>query len=103
MYDPFAAALAALHSSPMSLAAIYAPPQGASISLRVIRDQGDATAGDGFGRASVETNFFVIRKVDVDRPVTGATLLIGSDLFRLQGAPAIDAEGLSWRCPAVPA
>ncbi len=109
MTDPFATALVALHSAPGSVAATYAIPGGQPVTLRAIWAQGSKDAGGRVDRMVLDTNMFDIMRSDVDAPVRGATIALsdprtGSALtFRVNGAPILDVEGISWACPAEPA
>ena len=103
MADPFAAALAALHSAAGSVAAIYTPGSGGDpLPIRVIREQPSRDYG-GLERIVADTNIIVIRRTDVAAPARGDLVQIGSEALRLNAAPMLDVEGISWSCPAEPA
>lgn len=72
--------------------------------IGVIRDQGSGTVGSFGGRnVVVDPNHFMVQRSDVAAPKRGDTLTIGADVFKINGAPTLDDEGLAWRCPAEPA
>lgn len=100
MPDPFAAALASLHSAAGSVAAVYTPVIGSPVSIRVIRHQPSDVLSVGTGHVTVDGSTFVLRKVDVALPAKGDTLTIGSEVLTVLAAPSLDAEGLSWTVQA---
>lgn len=112
MSDPFATALAALFGAAGSIAATFHPGGSAvGVELRVIRGQPDELAGFGDGQIVMATNLLDIRRSDVAHPVTGDEVqlylddarTVPGDRLVLAGAPRLDVEGLTWRCPAEPA
>jgi len=100
--DPFAAALDALFYAPGSAAAVYIPEHGFPREIRVIRSQPDADAQFGDSQIIQATNLFEIRKSEVDRPAHGARLMIGDDVYSIQGDGRLDVEGLTWTVGAEP-
>ena len=108
MVDPFVAALTAIFNAPGSVAAVYTPPGGAALPVRIIRSQESAIAGDV--RLVADTMVFDVRRSEVAKPAIGATLQIldvggqpvVGEAFKINGAPLLDVEGLTWRCGAQP-
>jgi len=114
MADPFATALAALHSSAGSVAAIFTPSGGSPTDITVIRDQQSREVGFGDSTAILDTNRVQIMRSAVPvRPVNGASLSIGdaakhADVtawteFTIQGDAELDVEGVTWNCNLEPA
>lgn len=109
MTDPFATALGALFSAPGSVAATYTSIGGQPVPLRVIWAQGSADGGSRSDRTVLDTNMFDIMRSDVETPLRGAIIAFadprsGASLkFKINGAPILDVEGISWACPAEPA
>ena len=109
MVDPFAAALTLIFNAPGSAAAIYAPPGGLPVQIRVITSQASAMAGAGL---IVDTMILEIRKSDIELPVRRATLKVAppgravqddDPLYSLNADPLLDVEAMTWRCGAQPA
>lgn len=100
MADPFAAALAALHSAAGSVAAVYSPVVGSPSNIRVIRHQPSDVMSIGSGHIMLDGSQFVIRRSDVTLPATGDTMTIGTEVLKVLAAPSLDAEGLSWTVQA---
>lgn len=106
MPDPFVAALAVLHASPLGLDAIYTAPGGsASLPLRVIRSQGSEINE----RAILDKDAVSIQRIDVAMPERGGDLQLLGDIavgdtiltdpfFRISQDPLLDEEGYSWTC-----
>ncbi len=104
MIDPFARALAVLHSAAGSLAAVYIPVDGAPASIRVIMGAPDREIS--FGRTErviLNSAEFEIQRVDVAMPAEGDHIVVPTGTFILQGEPIGDLEGLSWTIGAEPA
>lgn len=103
MRDPFAAALAVLHSSVGAVAAIYQEQGQDPVSLRVIRHRGTREVTLNGTGILADVDMVQIQCGDVARPVAGASLSIGTEHFVLQGGPSLDARGLYWTCNLEPA
>lgn len=110
MADPFATALVTLHGSVLGQSALYLPKTGAAFPLRVIRSQGSETVG----QTILDRDSLSIRLADVALPERGDEVqLLGTisvmgeprinPVFRINGDPLLDDEGVSWDCPIVPA
>lgn len=83
-------------------AAVYTAPGGQPVDLVVIRNRGDGELRVGRGgRMVAETNVLLIRQ-DKVTPVAGATVVLATGTFILQGAPEIEDLSSFWRCPAIP-
>lgn len=105
MADPFADALAVLHSGPCGQPAAYIAAGGLvpPVPIDVVRDQHDDEASYGQSRLVQATNAFQVRRADVAEPAVGDVISIADGNFRINGAPTLDVEGLTWNCPAEPA
>jgi hypothetical protein len=102
MIDPFVAGIDALFASVLAVDATYSPPGGEDASIRVIRSQPSADTGPTDSRIVVDENTFDIRRSQVAKPARGATITVGDDVFRINGAPMLDHEGMTWTCPTEP-
>ena len=110
MNDPFATALAVLHSAAGSVAAIYTPKGGEPLPnpIRVIWAQGSQATGGRNGDRIADTNSFDVQRSDVAQPSKGDTLQVADAqtaqmlTFRINGAAILDVEGMSWACPTEP-
>lgn len=106
MVDPFAAGLEALFKAPGSAAAVLGDDQ----PLRVIRHQPTLDLAFNDTTVPVASNSVMIRRSDVNRPVRGMQLQVGSfagvaqedPVFRIAGEPRLDVEGLTWTCELEP-
>ncbi len=94
--DPFAAALDALFNAPGSAAAVYVPVDGFPTDIRVIRSQPDVNTSFGDSQIIQATNVFEIRRSEVAAPTHGGRLMIGDEIFAIQGDGRLDVEGLTW-------
>jgi len=113
MADPFATALAALHSAAGSVAAIFTPAGGSPTDIRVIFEQGTREVPFGEGAALGDFHSAQIQRSDVEQPLRGDALSVGNarrkeDVtvwtdFAIQGGARLDTEGLSWLCYLEPA
>ena len=108
MPDPFATALAVLHSAAGSVAADYMSAGGLSRQINVIWAQGSRDGGARSDRMVVDANMFDIRRVDVLQPARGDTLTVADPVtaalltFEINGAAILDDEGMTWTCPTQP-
>ena len=108
MADPFATALAALHSAAGSVAAAYTFANGSgTIPIRVIRHQPSEVIGVGNSHAILDGSTLSIQKSDIAQPVRGDLIIVYSDDLMLEGESlevladgVLDAEGLSWMVQA---
>lgn len=113
MVDPFQMALAALHASAGSVAAIFTPAGGAPTEINIIRDQQTREVGFGGGAVLMETNRVQIMRADAPQVRDGDALSVGNarlhaDVtewteFAIQGGCSLDVEGVTWNCNLQPA
>lgn len=96
--NPFAAALDALFLAPGSAAAVYVPPGGQELEIRVIERQRVGTEGTVRPRPVSLGKVFDVRVSDVAAPEVGAVFLIDGRILVLTLPPELDAEGLTWFC-----
>jgi hypothetical protein len=110
--DPFAAALVAIFNSPMAAWANYTPAGGATVRIRVVRDQESHEVDLGQGSAILDGNGIQIQRSDAPiapadgdaisiLKLDGAGGIVAQDYFILQGDGELDVEGVTWRCGMV--
>lgn len=83
--------------------ATYTPPGGGSAAPCSILI-GDLADDDGekraeFRGAAPATGFLVsVLKTQVEAPAAGGVFAVGSSIYTIVGAPALDDTGAIWRC-----
>lgn len=113
MADPFSMALAALHSSAGSVAAIFTKTGGSPTDISIVRDQQTREIGFGAGDVLMDSNRVQIQRSAVPDVAAGDALSIGNarlhaDVtawthFTIQGGALLDVEGVTWNCNLEPA
>lgn len=95
----FAAANNTLFSDPNgSVAAIYTPPSGAAVALRVIYHVDEIDSSGPLETPMYAPSYFAeIRREDVAEPKEGAELLVEGVRYRVAGKKLMP-HGLSWFC-----
>ncbi len=109
MIDPFATALATLFRAACAVAAEYeVEDTGDILEISVIWSQGTDDGGTRRDRLAVDTNTFDVRRSDVLFPANGDMISVTDSLtgdirtFKINGAPVLDVEGVTWTCPTEP-
>jgi hypothetical protein len=84
--------------------AVYTPPGGEPVSVRVIARRPDTIIGFGETRIHAETATFEVRASEVANPHPDDQLTVGGDIFVIQGEPERrDADRLVWTLGVGPA
>jgi hypothetical protein len=84
--------------------ALYMPPGGEPVSVRVIARRPDAIVSFGEARIHAETATFELRASEVPSPRPGDQFLLGSETFVVQGEPERrDPDQLVWTLDVRPA
>ena len=84
--------------------AVYIPAGGEAATVRVIARRPDTIVGFGETRIHAETATFELRASEVANPRPNDQLIVGSDLFVIQGEPERrDPDRLVWTLDARPA
>lgn len=93
----FAAAVRAMYRDRnMTVAAIWHPQRGDSVSLRAMRKSPDATSG--FGQSVLVSDQTLVDVMVADAPsvAPGDRIEIGAEWFLVQSEPMRDRERLTW-------
>ena len=91
------AALDVLFADPNIAAdATYAPANDVPFSVHVIARRADALTDFGDARLWSETSVFDVRVSEVAEPRPGDRLVLGDEVFVIQGEPVRDRERLVW-------
>jgi hypothetical protein len=100
----FAAALDALFADPhLARDATYQPADGDPFPVRVIPRRADAVTAFGEARLWSETTRFDLRVSAVAEPRPGDRIVLGDEVFVVQGEPVRDRERLVWTLDTRPA
>jgi hypothetical protein len=84
--------------------AVYAPPGGESVAVRVIARRPDAIVGFGETRIHAETATFEVRASESANPRPDDQLAVGGETFVVQGEPERrDPDRLVWILDVRPA
>jgi hypothetical protein len=84
--------------------ATYAPAGGGTISVQVLVRRPDLIVGFGETRLHAETATFEVRASEVVGPRPGDQLILGSEVFLVQGEPERrDPDRLVWTVDVRPA
>lgn len=99
----FAAAIDAIFADPnMAADALWkAGGTGSGVACRVIRKMPDAEIAFGRSAVKVATILIDVRASEIAAPAKGDTVTIGSEVWRIEGAPRRDRDRLIWTCEAV--
>lgn len=99
----FAAGLAALFADPnLSVSAIWrAGGLGGGVACRAILSKPDDVVEFASSRARIGTHVAEIRITEAPDLARGDTLEISGTVWRVQGAPQRDIEGLTWSAELV--
>ncbi|WP_114393520.1 head-tail joining protein [Oleisolibacter albus] len=106
MIDPFQAALDPVFTV-FGTPATYLGTDGVSVPLRVIARRGDVVTGFGTADLVSDAALFEVQAADLMvagvRPGAGDRLLLGGDLFEVQGAPTRrDPDRRIWTLETAP-
>lgn len=82
--------------------AVYEPADGEPVAVRVIARRADALAEFGAGRLWSETTRLDLRVAEVADPRPGDRVVIGGEVFVVQGEPVRDRDRLVWTIEARP-
>jgi hypothetical protein len=101
--DAFAQAAAAVFNDPnMAAAAIYrAGGFAPDIPVRIIRRRPDVDIGFNERRLSSATVMIHVRVAEVANPADGDVFIVGSEHFRVLGAPQRNDRQMIWACEAM--
>lgn len=73
---------------------------GAGTPIRIILSEPDELLRSGGMQIVYGSHTFRVRVSDVTEPVEGDTAQIGVNVYRVIGAPRVDARNLVWTCEA---
>ena len=76
--------------------ATYLPAAGDMLPVRVIARRADALTDFGDARLWSETSVFDVRVSEIAEPRPGDRLVLGDEVFVVQGEPVRDRERLVW-------
>lgn len=101
--NAFAQAAAAVFNDPnMAADAIYrAGGFAPDVPVRIIRRQPDVDIGFNERRLSAATVMIHVRVTEVCAPADGDVFIVGSEHFRVLGAPQRNDRQLIWACEAM--
>jgi hypothetical protein len=99
----FTAAIAAIFRDPnMAADALWkAGGTGAGVACRVVRRMPDAEVAFGRSAVKIESVLFDVQVSEIAAPAKNDTVTIGSEVWRIDGAPRRDRDRLIWTCEAV--
>jgi len=104
MEPVFNAAIDALFADPnLARAATFEPADADPITVRIIARRPDALTEFGDAQLWSATAVFDVRVSEVAEPRAGDRLVLGDEVFIVQGEPVRDSERLVWTLDVRPA
>lgn len=80
----------------LSVSATYTPVVGEAVTVRCIVKSPDRVVDVYEASIHVPTALIDVQVADVEQPIAGDQITIGSSTYTVQGEPVRDAEGLIW-------